>query len=159
MCNDERPFLDKFNRGPLLIAQASYLGRERDRVMGRHSTTLLPNCTRCCGLVVLALILTTTLAFAERFNKDVRFIGAAVSFEHVSGFQGTAFEVGVPDASGNNDYAVFGIASEEQRDHPCFVKVMSENINDWSAQQDLTKELCHGSTSSAEVTTEYSNPH
>ena len=154
-----RPVLDEFNRGKLDMAQASYPGRERDRVMGRHSTTLLPNCTRCCGLVVLALILTTTLAFAERFTKNARFTGAAVSFEHVSGFQGTAFEVGVPDASGNNDYAVFGIASEEQRDHPCFVKVMSENINDWSAQQDLTKELCDGSPSSAELTAACGNPH
>ena len=72
-----RPVLDEFNRGKLDMAQASYPGRQRDRVMGRHSTTLLPNCTRCCGLVVLALILTTTLAFAERFTKNARFTGAA----------------------------------------------------------------------------------
>lgn len=154
-----RPVLDEFNRGTLDVTQASYPGRERDGAMRRHLTTLVPNGTRYCGLVVVALILTTTLAFGERFTKDVRFTGTAVSSEHVSGFQGTAFVVGVPDANGNDDYAVFGITSEEQRDHPCFVKVMSENINDWSAQQELAKELCDGSPSSAELTAAYGNPH
>lgn len=109
--------------------------------------------------MAVALIPTTPLAFAERLTMDVRFTGAAVSSETLSGFQGAAFVVGVPDASGNDDYAVFGITSEEQRDRPCFVKVMSENLNDWSGQQNLAKELCDGSPSSAEPTAAYGNLH
>ncbi len=109
-------------------------------------------------LTLLMLAAGATVAHAERYAKDLRFVGSVEDSEHVSGFPGASFIVGVPDASGNDDYAVFGLASEEQRDHPCYVKVYSENINDWSGQQELSKQLCDGSPSSKQIVAAYENP-
>jgi len=59
----------------------------------------------------------------------------------ISGSQGTSFVVEASDAQRDNDYAVYGIASDEQIDQLCYVKVLSKNINDSNEQQDLTREF------------------
>src|SRR5680860_212483 len=82
------------------------------------------------------LLLGAASTQAERYAKDVMLNGARVDSEHISGFQGADFVVGVPDSSTNDDYALFGLSSEEQRDHPCYVTVRTENINDSSGKQD-----------------------
>jgi len=99
----------------------------------------------------LLLLLGAASTQAERYPKDAMLNGAPVDSEHISGFQGTDFVVGVPDSSTNDDFAVFGLSSEEQRDHPCYVTVRTENINDSSGKQDLKKELCSGKEKSREM--------
>ncbi|MBX3335942.1 MAG: hypothetical protein KF876_17555, partial [Nitrospira sp.] len=74
---------------------------------------------------------------AERYPKDVMLNGAAVPSEHISGFKGADFEVGMPDTSTNEDYAIYGLTSEERRDHPCYITVQTENVNDSGQKQDL----------------------
>ncbi|MDH5738853.1 MAG: hypothetical protein OEY77_00845 [Nitrospira sp.] len=101
--------------------------------------------------VMTAFFMTGESTQAERYLKDVMLKGAPVPSEHISGFQGSAFEVGVPDSSSNDDYAVYGLSSEEQRDHPCYVTIRTENVNDSSAKQDLKKELCSGKEKSREM--------
>ncbi len=127
--------------------------------MTRHTRCLIVRPILRYVLTLLTLATGVTVAHAERYSKDIRFSGSVATSEHISGFPGTSFVVGVPDASGNDDYALFGLASEEQRDHPCYVKLYSENINDWSGQQELSKELCDGSPSSKEIVAAYGNPH
>ncbi|MGE0644079.1 MAG: hypothetical protein AB7P24_10430 [Nitrospira sp.] len=116
----------------------------------------LAKLTPCIAFSIF-FIVQGEVANAERYSRDIHFTGELVSSDSISGFQGSSFVVGVPDAQGDDDYAVYGIASEEQRDQPCYVKVRSENINDSNRQQDLTKELCDGSPSSKEISAGYGN--
>ena len=110
-----------------------------------------------CFLIFGMFIFNGQVAMADRYYRDIHFTGKTVPSNGISGFQGTPFVVGVPDAQGDDDYALYGIASEEQRDQPCHVKVRSENINDSNGQQDLTKELCDGSPGSKEISAAYGN--
>ncbi|WP_342347534.1 hypothetical protein [uncultured Nitrospira sp.] len=48
---------------------------------------------------------------------------------------------------------MFGLSSEEQRDHLCYVTIRTENINDSSGKQDLKKEFCSGKEKSREMVT------
>ncbi|MBK9308347.1 MAG: hypothetical protein IPM58_14990 [Nitrospira sp.] len=94
---------------------------------------------------------------AERYPKDVMLNGAAVPSEHISGFKGADFEVGMPDTSTNEDYAIYGLTSEERRDHPCYITVQTENVNDSGQKQDLKKELCGGKERSKEMVATYTD--
>ena len=106
-----------------------------------HSATTMNRVRRLARIsVVQSSLLLGNRPRPSAIIKDVMFSGAAVSSEHISGFKGADFEVGVPDTSTNEDYAVFGLTSEERRDHPCYVTVRTENVNDSSAKQDLKKE-------------------
>lgn len=110
------------------------------------------------GCIIFGLfLLNGQVGMADRYFRNIHFTGEPVPSNGISGFQGTPFVLGVPDTQGDDDYAIYGIASEEQRDQPCYVKVRSENINDSNGQQDLTKELCDGSPSSKEISTAYGN--
>lgn len=104
-----------------------------------------------------AFFLTGEPTHAERYPKDVMLNGAAVPSEHISGFKGADFDVGMPDSPTNDDYAIFGLTSEERRDHPCYVTVRTENINDSSEKQDLKKELCGGKEKSREMVAAYTD--
>lgn len=119
--------------------------------MKRHHKRTRPIYSTLGMLTAALIVFGVGTAQAGRYDRDVAFSDAAVSSDNLSGFKGTAFVVGVPDADGNDDYAVFGLASEEQRDHPCYVTVHAENINDSSGKQDLKKELCDGQEQSSEI--------
>ncbi|GKS65815.1 hypothetical protein YTPLAS72_31190 [Nitrospira sp.] len=108
-------------------------------------------------LAVAASLITAEPTRADRYAKDVMLNGAPVPSEHISGFQGSAFEVGVPDSSSNDDYAVYGLTSEEQRDQPCYVTVRTENVNDSNVKQDLKKEFCSGKEKSREMGAAFTN--
>jgi hypothetical protein len=99
--------------------------------------------------------LTAATAYSERYTQDVMLNGVVVPSEQVSGFRGTAFVIGVPDSGTNDDHAVFGLSSEEKRDHPCYVTVRTENVNDSSAKLDLKKDLCGGREKSQQIKVEY----
>ena len=91
--------------------------------MTQYSLPIKPIHTVCASLTLLALLLSVQATQAERYEKAISFSGAAAPSENLSGFTGTSFVVGVPDSSGDDDYAVYGLSSEEQRDHPCYVTV------------------------------------
>jgi len=119
--------------------------------MTRYPTSITQLTLVSVSFASALLLLSAASTQAERYPKDVMLNGAAMTSEHISGFQGTDFVVGVPDSSTNDDYAVFGLSSEEQRDHPCYVTVRTENVNDSSGKQDLKKELCSGKEKSREM--------
>ncbi len=109
------------------------------------------------SLAFLMLVLGVPSSHAERYANDVRLIGTAVPSEHMSGFKGTAFELGIPDSESQDEYAIFGIASEERKDHPCYVSVKTENVNDSNLKLDLKKELCDGKERSREMVAAYTD--
>lgn len=96
------------------------------------------------NVVPLLLILLTTVSHAERYGTDIRLTGAPISSEDISGFRGTPFELGIPDSESVDEYALVGLTSEERKDHPCYVSVKTENLNDSSKKLDLQKTLCDG---------------
>lgn len=109
----------------------------------------------CLSLVFLTLTLVTTVAQADRYGTDVRLTGTPVPSEEISGFRGTSFELGIPDSESVDEYAVVGLTSEERKDHPCYVSVKTENLNDPSKKLDLQKVLCDGKDRSKRIEASY----
>lgn len=106
-------------------------------------------------VVMTVCCLTTTGAFAERYGQELRLTGSAETTK-ISGFAGSKSRVGVPDSQAD-DYAVFGMSSEERRDHPCYVTIRTENINDSGKKLDLKKDLCGKREKSRAIEVEYSD--
>ena len=106
-------------------------------------------------VVMTACCLTTTGAFAERYGQELRLTGSAETTK-ISGFAGSKSRVGVPDSQAD-DYAVFGLSSEERRDHPCYVTIRTENINDSGKKLDLKKDFCGKKEKSSAIEVEYSD--
>lgn len=109
----------------------------------------------CQSLVLLTLTLVTTVSQAERYTTDVTLTGTPVPSDDISGFKGTPFELGIPDSESVDEYAVVGLTSEERKDHPCYVSVKTENLNDSSKKLDLQKALCDGKDRSKEIVASY----
>ncbi|OQW36071.1 MAG: hypothetical protein A4E19_15440 [Nitrospira sp. SG-bin1] len=122
-----------------------------------HRDNLNPHHAVYGSLAFLMLVLGAPQSHAERYVNDVRLTGTAVPSEHMSGFKGTAFELGIPDSAAPDEYAIFGIASEERKDHPCYVTVKTENVNDPNLKLDLKKELCDGKERSKEIVAAYTD--
>ncbi len=116
-----------------------------------------PACGIANSLTLLLLLLGVSTAQAERYFKDVNLTGSPVPSEHISGFRGTAYELGVPMSEGTDQHAVYGLTSEERRDHPCYVSLKTENINDSSGKLDLKKALCGGQERSKEIVAAYAD--
>lgn len=109
------------------------------------------------NLVLLILIFLTTVSHAERYGTDIRLTGTPFSSEDISGFRGTSFELGIPDSESVDEYALVGLTSEERKDHPCYVSVKTENLNDSSKKLDLQKTLCDGKDRSKRIEASYSD--
>lgn len=121
-----------------------------------HATpTHRPSVFMCRSFVLLALTLVTTVSQAERYTTDVRLAGTPISSDNISGFKGTTFELGIPDSESVDEYAIVGLTSEERKDHPCFVSVKTENLNDSSRKLDLQKALCDGKDRSKKIEASY----
>ncbi len=98
----------------------------------------------------VAIVVNAVPAFSERYSRDVILEGMAQPSEKTSGFKGAPFTIGVPDSEGD-DYALYGLTSEEKRDNPCYVTIQTENINDSSQKLELKKNLCGGKERSKEM--------
>jgi len=96
-------------------------------------------------------------ACAERYSQAVTLVGPAEP-TGISGFSGSTFAVGVPDSRAD-EYALFGISSEERRDNPCYVTIKTENINDSGQPLELKKALCGGKERSSEMKAEFKNAY
>lgn len=106
-------------------------------------------------VVMTVLCLCGTDGFAERYGQELRLTVLAET-TNISGFAGTKYRVGVPDSEGD-EYALYGITSEERRDHPCYVTIKTENINNSSQPLELKKALCGGSERSEAIEAEFKN--
>lgn len=109
-----------------------------------------PKFTILIGIIGTILVLSATPALSERYSRDVILEGTAQPTEKVSGFKGADFTIGVPDSEGD-EYALYGITSEEKKDNPCYVTIKTENINDSSQKLELKKNLCGGKERSKEM--------
>ncbi|MBK9305938.1 MAG: hypothetical protein IPM58_02350 [Nitrospira sp.] len=108
------------------------------------------------GLVIMSVWCMVSIgALAERYEQELSLVGVLEPTK-ISGFSGTKYRVGVPDSQGD-EYALYGITSEERRDNPCYVTVRTENINDSGKALDLKKDLCGGKQTSSTIAAEYSN--
>ena len=104
-------------------------------------------------LAVTASTLATGTALAARHDQEVT-LRDPTELTRISGFAGSVFTVGVPDSEAD-EYALYGLTSEERRDHPCYVTIRTENVNDPTERLDLKKNLCGGKERSREIKVEY----
>lgn len=111
----------------------------------------------CKSVTLLTLILGTTVSHAERHGTDITLTGSPVPSDGISGFAGSTFELGIPDSESVDEYALVGLTSEERKDHPCYVSVKTENLNDSSKKLELQKTLCDGKDRSKRIEASYSD--
>ncbi|WP_342347533.1 hypothetical protein [uncultured Nitrospira sp.] len=71
--------------------------------MTRYSTSSTPLILVSVSIASALLLLVVTSTQAGRYPKGAMLNGAPVDSEHISGFQGTDFVVGIPDSSTNDD--------------------------------------------------------
>lgn len=138
-------------------AEAKEIKKEAREDVMMQSHSLSSHHAAYAGLALLMLVLGVPSSHAERYANDLILTGTAFPSEHISGFKGTAFELGIPDSESTDEYAIFGISSEERQDHPCYVSVKTENINDSEHKLDLKKELCDGKERSREMVAAYTD--
>ena len=103
-------------------------------------------------LIILGVMIGP--ANAERYDQLVVLQGPAKKTETISGFAGEKFVVGVPNSK-KDDYAIYGFTSEERRDHPCYVTILTENVNDSAKKLDTKKNLCGKKEKSREMKVQY----
>ncbi len=108
------------------------------------------------GGALLILCLLVTSAQAERYGQSVVLQGPVKKTAFLSGFAGETFTVGVPDGQ-KDDYAIYGFTSEERRDNPCYVTILTENVNDSVKKLDAKKNLCGGKEKSREMKVNFSD--
>ncbi len=111
------------------------------------------NITTGFALLVIFWLLVTP-ANSARYDQSVVLQGLAKKTEAISGFAGEKFVVGVPDSK-KDDYAIYGFTSEERRDNPCYVTVLTENVNDSAKKLDTKKNLCAKKEKSREMKAQY----
>ncbi len=103
--------------------------------------------------VVVWLGICLSPVHSGTYSRDVRLYGA-VETTKISGFQGTTFTL----QDDNADHAIYGIRSVERRDHPCWVLIRTENINDHTDDSGgATKDLCGGKATSSLLNVQYPN--
>lgn len=85
------------------------------------------------------------------YEENVMLHGAPVKSEKVSGYRGTPFTLAVDDDA----QAMYGISSEERRNHPCALWVGTESINDPARDSGAVKNLCGGTPTSRSMRAEY----
>lgn len=138
-------------------AEAKEIKEEAREDVMMQSPSLSSHHAAYGSLALLILVLGVPPSQAERYANDLILTGTVFPSEHISGFRGTAFELGIPDSESQDEYAIFGITSEERKDHPCYVSVKTENMNDSSDKLDLKKTLCGGKERSREMVAAYTD--
>ncbi|WP_447969058.1 hypothetical protein [Nitrospira sp. M1] len=109
------------------------------------------------GLSLLSILGMLVLpANSARYEQSVSLQGSTKKTDNISGFAGEKFVVGVPNSQ-KDDFAIYGITSEERRDNPCYVTILTENINDSGKKLDTKKNLCGGKEKSKEIKAIYSD--
>jgi len=103
-------------------------------------------------LIIFGLYVTP--AHSDRYDQSVILQGPAKKTETISGFAGEKHVVGVPDSK-KDDFAIYGFTSEERRDNPCYVTVLTENVNDSAQKLDTKKNLCGKKEKSREMKARY----
>lgn len=88
---------------------------------------------------LICAIAFTTPSFAQAVAA-VELTGEPSS-TGLTGFPGSKFTLGDPDSSSR---ALVGVLSRERSDEPCFVSVGWEDVNQFSTNGALTKDLCGG---------------
>ena len=87
--------------------------------------------------IFLTSCLMVTQVQAERYDQSVGFEGP-VKKRGSFWFCRSEVTVGVPDGQ-QDDYAIYGFTSEERRDDPCYVNILTENVNDSAKKLDTKK--------------------
>ena len=77
----------------------------------------------------------------------------SVTTTDVSGFSGSAYQIGKPDGS----RAVYGLWSVERKDKPCYIASMTENVNNSSDDSGALKDLCGNNATSREMKAQFSD--
>lgn len=107
-------------------------------------------------LFVVCIGFITEPVYPARYDQAVVLQGPVKKTANLSGFAGEKFVVGVPNSQ-KDDYAIYGFTSEERRDNPCYVTILTENINDSGKKLDTKKNLCGGKEKSREMKVKYSD--
>ena len=87
---------------------------------------------------------------AEPYQEEMMLHGAPLESK-VSGYKGTRRTL---EAEGN-DYAMYGISSQERRDNPCTIWIGTESINDKDRKRGELKTLCGGTPNSRAMKAQY----
>ncbi len=107
-------------------------------------------------LFVVCVGFITGPVYSARYDQSVVLQGPVKKTANLSGFAGEKFVVGVPNSQ-KDDYAIYGFTSEERRDNPCYVTILTENINDSGKKLDTKKNLCGRKEKSREMKVKYSD--
>lgn len=112
------------------------------------------NCFTVIDKAFLILLLLTVISWesvqADTYDLEAMLHGA-VETTSVSGFKGSAFTLGGP----NGLHAVYGLYSVERRDHPCYLGIRTESINDFNVNSGDIKDLCGKDATSKELGVAY----
>ncbi|GJL69298.1 MAG: hypothetical protein NPIRA06_19330 [Nitrospirales bacterium] len=87
---------------------------------------------------------------AEPYEWEMMLQGAPVESK-ISGSSGTRRTL---EGEGN-DYAMYGISSQERKDHPCTIWIGTESLHDKEKKRGENKNLCGGTPTSRTIKAEY----
>ena len=86
-------------------------------------------------------------------NASAAILTGAVTTEAISGYAGTAYQIGKADGG----RAVYGLWSVERSDNPCYIASMTEDINNAGDDSGGKKDLCGNNATSTEIKAEFSD--
>jgi len=109
-----------------------------------------PAVSLLAGTVSMAILFFCGTTTADTYSLEAMLHGAPEATS-VSGFKGSSFRLEGPGEL----HAVYGLFSVERKDHPCYVGLRTEDINDYGSDSGDYKDLCGKRGTSSELGAAY----
>lgn len=103
--------------------------------------------TRITRDLLAAVALLAYAALGHAAGQAVTLVGPAQDAKGVSGVRGQAITL----AADKPGHAAYGLFSVERRDHPCYLALRTENVNDLADKDGAIRDFCGDRATSKEL--------